>query len=142
VKFWSLLRKFIFWVIPWAAMPERRAETIRAHLDPLPLTKAGMGFSEPDRPSRPSGPAPEPAPTGEPGRADVPRPRAVPRAHVTLALLQRRAMSQLFDHFGLAMIPAEAWRLSGNLPPGSDVIRRRCVATTFRNWPECKPPSI
>jgi hypothetical protein len=136
VKFWSLLRKFIFWVIPWAAMPERRAETIRAHLDPLPLTKAGMGFSEPDRPSRPSGPAPEPAPTGEPGRADVPRPRAVPRAHVTLALLQRRAMSQLFDHFGLAMIPAEAWIALAQTQDPVAAFRK------FAAWVGCDPETV
>jgi hypothetical protein len=76
--------------------------------DPIHLRRTDLGSSKPERAVPPRGHAPEPA-SGKPLRPDRWEPEPAISRNPTLVLLRRRALNQLFDHFNLAMIPAEAW---------------------------------
>jgi hypothetical protein len=76
--------------------------------DSISLRSVDLGSSEPEKPVPPSGPAPEAAPV-KPSESFRPEPAPRMQQHPILQRLRRRAFNQLFDHFGLSMIPAEAW---------------------------------
>jgi hypothetical protein len=58
------------------------------------------------------------------------------RQNPTLALLRRRALSQLFDHFGLAMVPSEAWTA---LDEAEDPV---VAFGQFAAWVGCAPERV
>jgi tetratricopeptide (TPR) repeat protein len=97
--------------------------------NPIPLTAADLAHYEPDKSTPPRGHAPEPAFGGTPGSDRR-------ESHPTLAQLRLRALNQLFDHFGLNMIPAQAWTALDRV--GDPVAAFRQLAT----WVGCDPELV
>jgi hypothetical protein len=99
------------------------------HLDPIPLTAADLGRSEPDRSTPPRARAPEPAFAGVAG-SDWSEP------HPILDQLRIRALNQLFDYFGLSLIPAQAWTTLDRV--ADPVVAFRTLAA----WVGCDPELV
>jgi hypothetical protein len=114
MKFFAFLREVLWRVATRFGFARPRSRYHEPSPDspnlfgPIPLRPSTLGPSEPERPIPPRGRAPEPAPESRSGSFRPERDHTTLQ-HPILVRLRRRAFNQLFDHFDLSMIPAEAW---------------------------------
>jgi hypothetical protein len=126
----AFIGRLVSWATAMLGFGRSEAGAIAPLASAIPLTTAALGSREPERALSPVGPSPEPASltTLRPDRAGS---GPVAEPNPTLALLRRRAFGQLFDHFGLSMIPSEAWSaLDKSMDPVS-------AFRDFSDWVGC-----
>lgn len=130
----AFIRNVILRALSWLGFGRGRLYAVETRSGPIPLSAASLGSYVAEPPARPLGRAPEPAFT----EALRPRRKHDRPGHrnPTLAQLRRRALSQLFDHFGLAMIPGEAWTALDDAEDPVAAFRQ------FAAWVGCDPELV
>ncbi len=131
----AFIGNVIIRAVAWLGFGRRPLRAIKPRISSIPLATASLGSHEPERPLRPVGRAPEPAPAGPLWSGSGEYSTAVSE-NPTLSLLRRRAFIQLFDHFGLVMIPSEAWTALDEVKDPVAAFRQ------FATWVGCVPEHV